>query len=199
MSQRTLPENIEKAWSNVQTEVEENDIEISSEKTLVFKFAMELAKLYNCKDIAIDFEVKLYEDIDGSDKYLDLLVYELEKPDEKYAIEFKAPMKSASGNSNQTETRKKIYKDIARLSYLKEQHDNIINGYFLMLTNENPYFKSGKTRDNTFDTANNVKADLKLFKEDYQLKNDYNFKFIWDNISEDSIKDKFAWLKPIKV
>ena len=127
-----LSGNIETAWKNIQKEVEEsNVILISSEKTLVFKFAMELAKLYNCEDIVIDFEVQLYEEIDGSDKYLDLLVYELKKPNEKYAIEFKAPMKSASGNSNQTDTRKKIYKDIARLAYLKEKKENICNGYFL--------------------------------------------------------------------
>ena len=198
--QEELSSNIEIAWINIQNEIENSDaILISSEKTLVFKFAMELAKLYNCKDIAIDFEVKLYEYIDGSDKYLDLLVYELEKPSEKYAIEFKAPMKSASGNSNQTDTRKKIHKDIARLSYLKEQHRDISNGYFLMITDEKPYFKSSTNRDNTFDTANNVEADLKLFKEDYQLKNDYNFKFIWNNTNKNSIKGKFAWLKHIKV
>lgn len=113
-----LSKNIEKTWNNIQIEIEKSDvILISSEKTLVFKFAMELSKLYNCSNIVIDFEVKVYEKIDSSDKYLDLLVYESEKPDNKYAIEFKAPMKSASGNSNQTKTRKKIYKDIARLSY----------------------------------------------------------------------------------
>ena len=198
--QKKLSDNIEIAWINIQDEIESADaILISSEKTLVFKFAMELAKLYNCKNIVIDFEVKLYEDINGSDKYLDLLVYELEKPIEKYAIEFKAPMKSAKGNSNQTVTRKKIYKDIARLSYLKEQHKDIHNGYFLMITNENPYFNSSTKRDNKFDTANNIEADLKLFKKDYHLKNDYNFKFIWKNINKYSIKGKFAWLKHIKV
>jgi len=198
--QEKLSNNIEIAWINIQKEIENSDaILVSSEKTLVFKFAMELAKLYNCENISIDFEVKLYEDIDGSDKYLDLLVYELEKPIEKYAIEFKAPMKSASGNSNQTDTRKKIHKDIARLSYLKEQHEDICNGYFLMITDEKPYFKPSNNRDNTFDTANNVEADLKLFKNDYNLKNDYNFKFIWKNINENSIKGKFAWLKHIKV
>ena len=140
--EKTLSENIEIAWENIQKEIEDSDdILISSEKTLVFKFAMELTKLYNCENIAIDFEVKLYEEIDGSDKYLDLLVYQLDKSSEKYAIEFKAPMQSASGNSNQTVTRKKIYKDIARLSYLKE-NKYIYNGYFLMITNEKLYFNS---------------------------------------------------------
>jgi len=79
--EETLSDNIEIAWKNIQKEIEDsNNILISSEKTLVFKFAMELTKLYNCKNIAIDFEVKLYEKIDGSDKYLDLLVYLLNKP-----------------------------------------------------------------------------------------------------------------------
>jgi ribosomal protein L29 len=195
-----LSGNIETAWKNIQKEVEEsNVILISSEKTLVFKFAMELAKLYNCEDIVIDFEVQLYEEIDGSDKYLDLLVYELKKPNEKYAIEFKAPMKSASGNSNQTDTRKKIYKDIARLAYLKEKKENICNGYFLMITDENPYFKSSNNRDNTHDTANEVEANLERFKKDYSLENDYNFQFIWENINENSINGRFAWLEYIKV
>ena len=194
-----LSYNIETAWKNIQKEVEtSNVILISSEKTLVFKFAMELAKLYKCKGIVIDFEVQLYEEIDGSDKYLDLLVYELKKPNEKYAIEFKAPMKSASGNSNQTDTRKKIYKDIARLAYLKEKK-NICNGYFLMITNEKAYFKSSNNRDNTYDTANEVEANLERFKKDYSLENDYNFQFIWENINKNSIKGKFAWLKYIKV
>jgi len=198
--QEKLSNNIEQAWNNIQKEIENsNIILISSEKTLVFKFAMELSKLYNCNNIAIDFEVKLYEDIDGSDKYLDLQVYELDKPNEKYAIEFKAPMKSASGNSNQTDTRIKIHKDIARLAYLKEVHKDICNGYFFMITDEKPYFKSSSNRDNTYDTANNVEADLKLFSENYHLKNDFNFKFVWENIDDKSIQGRFAWLKYIKV
>ena len=197
--EETLSDNIEIAWKNIQKEIEDsNNILISSEKTLVFKFAMELTKLYNCKNIAIDFEVKLYEKIDGSDKYLDLLVYLLNKPNEKYAIEFKAPMQSASGNSNQTVTRKKIYKDIARLSYLKE-NEYIFNGYFLMITNEKPYFNSSSNRNNRFDTANNVTADLEAFKDDYNLENNFNFQFCWENIENKEVKGKFAWLKHIKV
>lgn len=195
-----LSKNIEKTWNNIQIEIEKSDvILISSEKTLVFKFAMELSKLYNCSNIVIDFEVKVYEKIDSSDKYLDLLVYESEKPDNKYAIEFKAPMKSASGNSNQTKTRKKIYKDIARLSYLKEQNKHISNGYFFMITDEKPYFNASTKRDNTFNTSNGHSGNLSSFSNDYKLKNTFNFDFIWENMDENSIIGKFAWLKCIKV
>ena len=198
--EETLSDNIEIAWKNIQKEIEDsNNILISSEKTLVFKFAMELEKLYDCKNIVIDFEVKLYEELNSSDKYLDLLVYLLNKPNEKYAIEFKAPMQSASGNSNQTVTRKKIYKDIARLSYLKENYEDIRNGYFLMITNEKPYFNSSSNRNNRFDTANNVTADLEAFKDDYNLENNFNFQFCWENIENKEVKGKFAWLKHIKV
>jgi hypothetical protein len=195
-----LSKNIEITWKNLQKEIENSDvISISSEKTLVLKFAMELSKLYNCSNIVIDFEVKVYEEIDSSDKYLDLLVYESEKPHNKYAIEFKAPMKSASGNSNQTETRKKIYKDIARLFYLKEHNKHICNGYFFMITDEKPYFNTSTRRDNTFNTANGHSGNLSSFSADYKLKNTFNFDFIWENIGENSIKGKFAWLKYIKV
>ena len=195
-----LSKNIEEAWLNTRHEIENlNNITISSEKTLVFKFAMELSKLYNCKDIIIDFEVKLYEEIDSSDKYLDLLVYETEKPEIQYAIEFKAPMKSAKGNSNQTETRKKIYRDIARLAYLKEKSENICNGYFLLMTDENPYFNYSDRRDNTFDTSNNYEGNLSKFLDDYNINKNFKFNFIWDNLDDKSIKGKFAWLDYIKV
>ena len=117
------------------------------------------------------------------------------KPNKKYAIEFKAPM----SKSNQTVIRKKIYKDIARLSYLKENYDDILNGYFLMITNEKTYFNPSSKRDNTYDTANNVTANLKAFKVKYILRNDYNFNFCWENIENKEVKGKFAWLKHIKV
>ena len=199
LSQKTLSENIEMAWKNTQKEIEGSDILISSEKTLVFKFAMELEKLYDCKNIVIDFEVKLYEKLNSSDKYLDLLVYLLHEPNKKYAIEFKAPMKSENNSSQQTEIRKNIYKDIARLSYLTENNYNICDGYFLMMTNEKPYFNLSNIRDNTFDTANNVTANLNAFEDDYTLRNNYNFKFCWENIENMKVKGRFAWLKYIKV
>lgn len=198
--QNTLSENIKKAWLNTKHEIENfNNITISSEKTLVFKFAMELSKLYNCENIIIDFEVKLYEEINSSDKYLDLLVYETEKPKIQYAIEFKSPMQSAKGNSNQTETREKIYKDIARLAYLKEKNENICNGFFLLMTDENPYFNSSSKRVNTFDTSHNHKGNLSEFLEKYKIDKNIEFNFIWSNIDNSSIKGKFAWLDCIKV
>lgn len=108
-------------------------------------------------------------------------------------------MKSAKGNSNQTETRKKIYRDIARLAYLKEKNENICNGYFLLMTDENPYFNYSDRRDNTFDTSNNYEGNLSKFLDDYNINKNFKFNFIWDNLDDKSIKGKFAWLDYIKV
>ena len=194
----TLKEQIEKAWNNLQKSIERGTISISSEKTFVFNFAMELAKNYKCEGIYLDFEYRAYDDTDGSDKYLDLLVYETTSPNIKYAIEFKAPMRSASGNSNQTETRKKIYKDIARLQYLTENDDEIIGGYFFMITNEAPYFNASEQRDNTFDTSHQHTGNTNDFKKQYDLQYDFTFTFIWCNNHTDLENNhSFACLKPI--
>ncbi len=194
----TLKEQIEIAWNNLQKSIEHGTIAISSEKTFVFNFAMELAKNYKCEGIYLDFEYQAYDNIDGSDKYLDLLVYETTSPNIKYAIEFKAPMKSGSGNSNQTETRKKIYKDIARLQYLTENDDEIIGGYFFMITNEAPYFNASEHRDNTFDTSHQHTGSTNDFKKQYGLQCDFTFTFIWhnDHLGLEN-NHSFACLKPI--
>ncbi len=192
----TLGTQIKTAWENLQIKVEEERALVSSEKTLVFSFAMELAQLYNCKDISFDFEFQAYNSIDNTDKYLDLLIYENSAPHSKYAIEFKAPMRSAKGNSNQTETRKKIYKDIARLKYLLENSSDIVGAYFFMITDEAPYFNSSNSRNNTFDTSNKHQDSLEEFLTSYNISN-FNFIFRWKNIADSKIKGKFAWLEPI--
>ncbi len=187
-------QEVKKAWFNLQEKIEKENIPLSSEKTLVFLYAIELMKLFNCKDIIMDFECQLYVDIDTSDKYLDLLIIHNHR---EYAIEFKAPMKSIKGNSNQTETRKKIYKDIARLKYLVE-YKGIEKGFFFMITDEAPYFNKSDRRDNTFDTSNGHNGNLSEFIKNYKIEN-INFTFSWRNIHHKKVSNKFAWLKPIEI
>lgn len=77
---------------------------MSSEKTLVFSFMMEVYKLL--PNIKFDFEYQAYNnDVSRKDKFLDLLIY-LEE-ENKVALEFKLPKSINGNNSNQTETRKK--------------------------------------------------------------------------------------------
>ena len=193
----TLEKNIEITWIKIQNQIENNNYDLSSEKSLVFLFSMELAKLYKYDNIHIDFEAQLYNELNSTDKYLDLLIWLTDNPKNKYAIEFKFPKKSNNGSSNQTEIRKKIYKDIARLAYLKKYNENITNGYFLMITDEKPYFNEGR-RDDTYNTADKHKGNLSKFHEEYKIDN-IPFIFNWENISNQKINGRFAWLTPIKI
>ncbi|WP_072679418.1 hypothetical protein [Arcobacter sp. LA11] len=186
--ENTLSKNILIAWENTKNNLE---TKISSEKTLVFRFSMELSKLYNCRDIFIDFEYQAYTEIETKDKYLDLLVYELANKEKKYAIEFKAPTKSIKGNSNQTETREKIYKDIARLKYLKS-HKNFTACIFFMITDEKPYVNKSENRDNTYDTSMGHIGNLNKFTEKYAIEN-FQFTFNWEE------KNLYYWLNPITI
>lgn len=106
---------VNECWASTQQKVEDGQL-VSSEKTLVFLFAMELVHRVG-QGLKIDFENQCYEKLQGKSKYLDLLFYTDE--DYKVAIEFKLPKKSRSGNSNQTQTRESVYRDLARLNYLK--------------------------------------------------------------------------------
>lgn len=131
---------INNAWDNVIKKVEDDGYPMSSEKTLVFSFMMEVYKLL--PNIKFDFEYQAYNDIIGRDKFLDLLIY-LEE-DYKIALEFKLPKSINGNNSNQTETRKNIYRDILRLNYLIENEvNNIKKGYFLCGVNEAAYLNRG--------------------------------------------------------
>ncbi|KOR25186.1 hypothetical protein [Clostridium sp. L74] len=173
---------------------------MSSEKTLVFSFMMELYKLLpNAK---FDFAYQAYNDISGKDKFLDLLIY-LEE-NYKVALELKLPKSINGNNSNQTETRKNIYRDILRLNYLIENKvNNIKKGYFLCGVNEAAYLNKG--------TANRYKEcqvyDGRVIKVGVPLNIDeFNelpqltkeLKFEWTNIKtgdKNTVAGKFAWLK----
>ncbi len=142
--------------------------------------------------INIDFENQCYKNLKGESKYLDLLFFIDEKF--KVAIEFKFPKKSKNSNSNQTQIRRAIYRDIGRLIYLKRK--KIVSAsYFLMVTNEKAYTESGKfskypkliTRNRHKVLANNA-----LSIDGNRLRG-ISFEFNWDK------KEKYSWLEPIKI
>lgn len=191
---------INNAWDKVIKKVEDDGYPMSSEKTLVFSFMMELYKLL--PNVKFDFEYQAYNDISGKDKFLDLLIY-LEE-NYKVALEFKLPKSINGNNSNQTETRKNIYRDILRLNYLIENKvNNIKKGYFLCGVNEAAYLNQG--------TANRYKEcqvydgrvikvgvplNIEEFNELPQLTKE--LKFEWTNIKtgdKNTVAGKFAWLK----
>lgn len=133
---------------------------------------------------------------------LDLLIY-LEE-EYKVALEFKLPKSINGNNSNQTETRKNIYRDILRLNYLiKNEVNNIKKGYFLCGVNEAAYLNPG--------TANIYKEcqvyDGRVIKVGVPLNIDeFNelpqqtkeLKFKWTNIKvidKNTVAGKFVWLK----
>ena len=173
---------------------------MSSEKTLVFSFMMELDKLL--PNVKFDFEYQAYNDISGKDKFLDLLIY-LEE-NYKVALEFKLPKSINGNNSNQTETRKNIYRDILRLNYLIENRvNNIKKGYFLCGVNEAAYLNKGtatKYKECQVYNGHVIKVELPLnideFNELPQLTKELKFK--WTNIknsNKNTVAGKFAWLK----
>jgi len=192
---------INNAWGNVINKVEDDGYPMSSEKTLVFSFMMELYKLL--PNIKFDFEYQAYNDISGKDKFLDLLIY-LEE-DHKVALEFKLPKSINGNNSNQTETRKNIYRDILRLNYLIENRvNNIKKAYFLCGVNESAYLNKGNATIykacqvyNGYTVKRGTVLNIEEFNELPELNRE--LKFEWRNIesngSKNVVKGKFAWLK----
>ncbi|PKQ60177.1 hypothetical protein BZG01_21230 [Labilibaculum manganireducens] len=185
-------------WENVQERIEKG-YSISSEKALCFLFSMELIKKTGF-DIEIDFENQCYNDLQGSSRYLDLLV---KYTDISIAIEFKFPTKSQKGNSNKAEVRKAVYRDLARLEYLKK--DNIADRcYFLMATNETSYINEGKHRKYvTYKTHEGYEITQDVTVEIDNLKINKQSSFKWENTRHKGKKHiivgKYAWLSPIKI
>lgn len=195
---------INEAWKNTRISVERNDFKLSSEKTIVFKFMWELAKLVDENNLKYDFEYIAYDKIKGNDKFLDLLVWT--DSEYKVAFELKFPKKSKNGNSNQTVTRKKIYRDISRVNYLVENNiNNIKKGCFLMATNEKPYLNKGNKRENTDLLVHQGYISTGKLNDNYDeiLSLPEDFQFMWENITyasgQYSISGKYAWIKPLSI
>lgn len=202
--------NIDKLWKNVIDKVE-GGYNASSEKTLVFLIAMAFSEDLKENRCQIDFEVQVYDDLkDTENKYLDIFIKYFEKDVErKIGIEVKFPSKNSNGNSNQTETRVKIYRDFVRLIHLKEKKI-IDEGYFFMATDELPYINTGTKKEKLiYLTSEGFSTSSKFWNADeqfkYKIKNVYDIKFEWENVENLSNKYvikkeyKYAWLKPIKI
>lgn len=139
-----IKEIITEIWNEIDNWMN-NDIRlISSEKSVVFNFAWELAKKHPKNLKFIDFETSLFNDFSDG-KFLDLyIIFNDGIKDVKIGIEFKFPHKKARG-SNQTVSRQKIINDIKRVNWLVE-NKQIDLGCFLCVTNENGYINPGNFR-----------------------------------------------------
>lgn len=133
---------VHSTWDSVIAKITNGHL-LSSEKSLCFLFAMTLYEKIG-SSLIVDFENQCYDDLEGESKYLDLLFYT--DPSFKVAMEFKLPRKSKSGASNQPQTRQAIYRDIARLKYLKNNSIKAGACYFLLAINEHAYLNNGKYR-----------------------------------------------------
>lgn len=193
------------SWGRV-SEFAKDGHPLSSEKTLCFLFAMELWKAYDGK-LQLDFESQCYGSLQGRSKYLDLLAV---MPDMiKVAFEFKLPQRSKSGNSNQTQTRVAVYRDLARLSWLKSQGFDI--GYFLMATNEDAYLNNAGIKKypkfltkhgHTVSIEDGLEVSIEDGLEVESIPLDLSCRFSWQGINGNGPYKRigrYAWLDPIKV
>jgi len=173
---------------------------LSSEKTLVYRFAWLLNSELNIKINVTDFERVLFDKKFSDGKYLDLFLdLEIHKQSYRIGLEFKFPNKKDK-NSGGKEVRQKIINDIKRLDYLISK-DKIDLGVFICATNEK-YYPSGKIRDElNFDIRDgkkykkgeNYPVNTKNVKT-MQIGTDFKFK--WKN--KEMIKsDFFSFLEPI--
>ena len=176
---------------------------LSSEKTLCFLFAMSLFEKIG-PTLVLDFENQCYDDLEGESKYLDLLFYT--DPSYKVAIEFKLPKSSSSGASNQPQTRQAIYRDIARLNYLKSNSIRAGASYFLMAANERAYLNKGNYQNHVdllVHHEHKVPPTNSISASGLSLAG-AAFQFFWLNAVRGKdgkyfTNDAYSWLKPIKV
>jgi len=201
VSSQTVDALVQNSWNAVRDKVENGD-NLSSEKTLVFLFAMEITHRVG-KNLKIDFENQCYSNLQGSSRYLDLLFY----TDENYkvAIEFKLPRKSAGGASNQPETREAIYRDIGRLHYLKNNTIKPKACFFLMAINEPAYLNTGNykrspnlitSHGHEINPNNNIQIDGVSLNGVQAI---FNWRGIVTQNDRFICEGLYSWLDPIRV
>ena len=192
---------IRESWQAVINRVEAGHT-LSSEKALCFLFAMEVRDRCG-PHTQVDFENQCYEELQGESKYLDLLLYT--DPQSKVAIEFKLPKKSQYGNTVQTTTRAKVYRDLARLSYLRKNSLQACACFFLMASDEDAYLNNSSIKkhpDFITRQGHTITAGNQLIAEGLPLT-DVACRFHWTNIQRLGEKwshtGRFAWLEPIQL
>jgi hypothetical protein len=181
-----IKENIRTVWAEINEEFNLPNALVSSEKSLIFKFAWKYYERFGETIQSIDFETCLFEDFpDG--KFLDLyIVLNHNGIEFKIGIEFKFPKRTTT-NSNHPQTRQKIINDLKRINILVQ--DNLINlGCFLCLTNEHNYLNQGRftfvpdclTNHGMTYRAGELLPQTHNFNSQVKTTNDINF--IWSDI-----------------
>ncbi|WP_269242725.1 hypothetical protein [Flavobacterium limnophilum] len=197
-----IKELVGELWGEIESGLNNNEMLISSEKSLVFKFAWLLHLKAEEKLSNVDFEIALYG-VDFSDgKFLDLYFeIEIQGSNYKVGIEFKFPNKKVS-NSGQTQVRQKIINDIKRLNHLVNEN-RIDLGIFLCATNEKYYSINKKRIEPHFETYHGVRylsGDYfpinPKYSHNVQISSD--IAFLWRN--KEIINDNyFSFLEPIYI
>ena len=202
-----LEKIITEIWNDIDDWMN-NDIRlISSEKSVVFNFAWELAKKYPKNLKFIDFETSLFNDFSDG-KFLDLfIIFNDGIEDVKIGIEFKFPHKKARG-SNQTVSRQKILNDIKRINWLVE-NEPIDLGCFLCITNETGYINPGNfrvapeflTHQGKVYEQNATLPRNELFTEEINALNRIEFDWRYVSLVNNKFRidndKKFSFLNPI--
>ncbi|GAA4246694.1 hypothetical protein [Winogradskyella damuponensis] len=202
-----LEKIITEIWNDIDSWMN-NDIRlISSEKSVVFNFAWELAKKYPKKIKFIDFETNLFNDFSDG-KFLDLfIIFNDGTNDIKIGIEFKFPHKKARG-SNQTVSRQKIINDIKRINWLVE-NGKIDLGCFLCITNETGYINPGNfrvapefiTHQGKIYEQNEILPSNEFFIEEVIALNRIEFNWRYVELVNNKFRidndKKFSFLNPI--
>jgi len=196
-----------KTWENIKNRFLNEEILLSSERSLCFNFAWEMAILLNCnRNFIADFEWNIFKELDSDDTFLDLRLYT--DSDFQIAFEFKLPKKGERSKSNHNQTRAKIYRDLDRLYWLvRNDKYNVQYAYFICITNERHYINYQTGKDEKFQTSHEtyIKQDLllrnnnntsgeKAIKRDLRLP---EFIFWWEKIQRQD--EVWYWLCPYPI
>lgn len=193
---------LDKIWSTIETQLNKKGITISSEKTLVFKFAWLLNSHDNLSIENIDFEKDIFDEAFLDGKFLDLY-FEVLIAGIRYRIgvEFKFPNRKING-SGSTQIRQKIINDLKKLDSLI-QNNKIDMGIFLCATNENYFLLNKKRAEGHFATYNGKTYSVnenypcnKKYSHNLTLSNDIHFN--WRNSNLIKV-DYFSFLEPIHI
>ncbi len=213
ISSSTIDPLVTSILTQIRSLVETDHVPLSSETTLRFLFAWQFGRaLAFPKEYCFDFEWNAYSALDTDDRFLDLLIYT--DPRFKVAFEFKLPKSSSRHQTNSTQTRAKICRDISRLHYLVENKINFIHvGYFLFATDELAYLEEGRKTTNVHyrtyqGTVYQPGTIISKGKSPNGLSRSLPFpghevRCEWEGLNKHrgrlKLERRFAWLNPIKV
>jgi hypothetical protein len=183
----SIKNKITEFWKKFNDSIDNSsfDKNVSSEKSVVFKFAWEFYKQFPKSIDHINFE-KFLPSENSPRQFLDLYIeYKYKREKIRIGIEFKYPHKTKTSGSNSTQVKTKMIDDLNRLSkFVKKKEIDL--GCFICLTNEKTYIN--------YSYYNLIRSKkVKLLRK---------VTFQWNNIVEESKKNKIienkkAYLTPI--